>query len=95
MAEEVNRRLGEEVNRRLAGAVGTINVLVLLGFPLVMGLVYGGTLGMFSGAGGFVGGFVGGVLLSALTVFPACGVVAVLIDIRNSLADIRNSLADR
>ena len=91
MAEEVNRRLGEEVNRRLAGAVGTINVLVLFGFPLVMGLVYGGTLGMFSGAGGFVGG----VLLSALTVFPACGVVAVLIDIRNSLADIRNSLADR
>ena len=76
--------------------MGTLNVLMLFGFPLVMGLVYGGTLGMFSGSfGGFVGGFVGGVLLSALTVFPVCGVVAVLIDIRSSLADIRSSLADR
>ena len=80
----------EEVNRRLAGAVGTINALMLFGFPLIMGLGYGAGLGTFSGSfGGFIGGFVIGVLLGALGVFPVCGILAVLIDIRNSLADIR------
>ena len=76
--------LHQRVNRFLAEWVSAINALVAVGLPLVMGLIVGSVSdGLFGFVGGFLAGAVGGVLVAGV----GCGVLAVLIDIRNSLAN--------
>ena len=69
------------VNRFLAEWVSAINALVAVGLPLVMGLIVANVIG--GGLFGFLGGAAAGVLVAGVV----CGVLAVLIDIRNSLAN--------
>ena len=79
------------INRMLAAYVSVINAVVAVAIPLVMGLIVGNLLGNaplsdFSMIG-FIGGFIVGALGGVLVAGAVCGVLAVLIDIRNSLAD--------
>ena len=76
--------LHERVNWFLAEWVSAINALVAVGLPLVVGLIVGS---VFDGLFGFVGGFLAGAVGGVLVVGGGCGVLAVLIDIRNSLAN--------
>lgn len=80
----------QRINRFLAEWVSAINALVAVGIPLITALVVGSAAGN-AGLGGFsVLGFLGGVIAGgiggALLAGSLCGVLAVLIDIRNSLA---------
>ncbi len=79
----------KKINRFLAEWVSAINALVAVGIPLVVALTAGGLASSASGGfsllgflGGFIVGGVGGILLAG----TLCGVLAVMIDIRNSLA---------
>ena len=85
-SEERGRKmdLHQRVNSFLAEWVSAVNALVAVGLPLVMGLIVGSVSdGLFGFVGGFLAGAVGGVLVAGVV----CGLLAVLIDIRNSLAN--------
>jgi hypothetical protein len=73
------------MNRLLADAVGFIN-----GF-LAICIIAVGTLagGIAVGAGGALLGFVAGSIVAIV----ACGLLAVAVDIRNTLHSIENQLA--
>ena len=81
--------LHKRVNRFLAEWVSAINALVAIRMPVVAALVAGGlagnSFGRFSFIG-FLGGCIAGGVVGVLLAGSACGVLAVLIDIRNSLA---------
>ena len=63
-----------------------INALVAVGLPVIIALIVGG-LGGSAVFGGFsLIGFLAGLIAGALVAGPLCGVLALLIDIRNSLA---------
>ena len=79
----------KRINRFLAEWVSAINALAAVGIPagaaLLNGAINSGdALGRFSFIA-FVGGFLGGGVLGILLAGPLCGVLAVLIDIRNAL----------
>ncbi len=67
------------VNRFVAGAVSTANAVTAVLLPLVFALVG-------SQAGGFLG-FIGGLVIGVMTAFVLCGLLALVIDIRNGLRD--------
>ena len=89
----------KKINGFLAEWVSTINALVAVGIPLLVGLTAGGLAGNagFGGfsilgfLGGFIAGGVGGILLAG----SVCGVLAVLIDIRNALVATEQVQQDR
>ena len=80
----------KKINRFLAEWVSVINALVAVGIPSVTALV---TAGLASSGPltrdfsfvGFLGGLVIGGAVGILIAGALCGVLAVLIDIRNSL----------
>jgi len=80
----------KKINRFLAEWVSVINALVAVGIPSVTALV---TVGLASSGPltrdfsfvGFLGGLVIGGAVGILIAGALCGVLAVLIDIRNSL----------
>ena len=77
------------VNQFLAELVSAINALVAIGIPVLAALVAGGLAGSSFGRFslmGFLGGFIAGGVAGILIAGSVCGVVAVLVDIRNSLA---------
>lgn len=79
----------KRVNQLLAEWVSAINALVAIGIPVVGGLLMGGLAATaFDGSAfaGFLGGFIAGGVGGVLVAGSVCGVLAVLIDIRNSLA---------
>lgn len=79
----------KRVNQFLAEWVSAINALVAIGIPVVAALVAGGLAGNSFGRFslmGFLGGFLAGGVAGILVAGSACGVLAVLVDIRNSLA---------
>lgn len=80
-----------QINRALADYLGAINALVAIMIPLVMGISMGSTIANFPllglGAIGFIVGFIVGFILGVPISVFSCGSIAVLIDIRNSLAD--------
>ena len=80
--------LHHRINRFLAEWVSAINALVAVGIPVMAAIaaasMAGNSFGRFS-LMGFIGGLVGGGLVGVLIAGSACGVLAVLIDIRNSL----------
>ena len=79
----------QRTNSFLAAWVSVINALVAVGIPVVLAFSSGGLAGS-AGEGfslvGFVAGFIGGALMGVFVAGPLCGVLAVLIDIRNTLA---------
>ena len=91
--------LHKRVNRFLAEWVSAINALVAIGIPVVAALVAGGLAGSSFGRFslmGFLGGSIAGGVAGILLAGSVCGVLAVLIDIRNSLAGqaVRSSDAE-
>jgi hypothetical protein len=81
----------KKINRLLAEWVSVINALVAVGIPSVTALLTAG----FASSGpftsdfsflGFLGGLVFGGAAGMLMAGALCGVLATLIDIRNSLA---------
>lgn len=81
----------KKVNRLLAEWVSVINALVAIGIPSVAALVTAGVAssGPFTrdfSFLGFLGGLVFGGVAGILIAGALCGVLATLIDIRNSLA---------
>ena len=80
----------KRINRFLAEWVSAINALVAVGIPVLAALGAGGLAGnsMFGSFSliGFLGGFIAGGAVGVLIAGSLCGVLAVLIDIRNSLA---------
>ena len=84
----------KRINRFLAEWVSAINALVAVGIPVVtaLGAVLAGNAmsGGFSFIG-FVGGVIVGGAVGILAAGSLCGVLAVLIDIRNSLASEERS----
>ncbi|MCY3819226.1 MAG: hypothetical protein OXH52_07675 [Gammaproteobacteria bacterium] len=80
----------KKINRFLAEWVSAINALVAMGIPIVVGLAAGIGAGSAGSDGfsfiAFVAGLIGGGLAGLLIAGSLCGVLAVLIDIRNSLA---------
>ena len=87
----------KQINSFLAESVSVINAVVAVGYPLLSALfvgVFAGNAmpGGFSFAaflGGAVMGGIGGLLFAGFF----CGILAVLVDIRNSLAAGRDSAA--
>ncbi len=81
--------LHQRINRFLADWVSAINALVAVGLPAVVALAVGlggnSVFGDFSLIG-FLGGSIAGGVVGVLVAGPLCGVLALLIDIRNSLA---------
>ena len=87
----------KRVNRFLAEWVSAINALVAIGIPVVAALVAGGLAGNSFGRFslmGFLGGSIAGGVAGILLAGSVCGVLAVLIDIRNSLAARRLPMQD-
>lgn len=80
----------KKINRFLAEWVSAINALVAVGVPIGAALTAGGLAGNAGFGGfsilGFLGGFIAGGIAGLLLAGSLCGVLAVLIDIRNSLA---------
>ena len=79
----------KRVNRFLAEWVSVINALVAVGIPVVGALLMGGLAASAfddSSLAGFLGGAIAGGAGGVLVAGSVCGVLAVLIDIRNSLA---------
>ncbi len=80
----------KRINRFLAEWVSAINALVAVGIPVVAALGAGGLASnsVFGGFSliGFLGGFIAGGAVGVLVAGSLCGVLAVLIDIRHSLA---------
>lgn len=78
----------KRVNQLLAEWVSAINALVAIGIPVVGALLMGGLAASAfdSSLAGFLGGFIAGGVGGVLVAGSVCGVLAVLIDIRNSLA---------
>ena len=79
-----------KINAFLAESVSVINALVFLGYPTLSALTTGTFLGNavpggFSFAAFLGGAFMGGIVGLLLAGF-FCGVLAILVDIRNSLA---------
>ena len=79
------------VNNFLAGSVSVINALFAVGYPVLVALMTGigfgnAVPGGFSFAA-FLGGLIIGGLVSCLITGFFCGMLAVLIDIRNSLVE--------
>ena len=78
------------INRFLAEWVGVINALVAVAIPTVTAFIAG--LAGLAAGDGFFGfllaflAFVFGGLLGCLVAGAVCGLLAVLLDIRNSLA---------
>ncbi len=88
----------KKINRFLAEWVSAINALVAVGIPIVVGLVAGIAAGA-AGSGdfsfiAFLGGVIVGGAAGLLIAGSLCGVLAVLIDIRNSLTSQQPSGAD-
>ena len=80
----------KRVNRFLAEWVSLINALVAVGLPSI-GAIAAGVMAGSAGFGdfsvlGFLGGFILGAVVGILVVGPLCGMLAVMVDIRNSLA---------
>ena len=80
----------QKVNSKLAESISVINAMVAVGYPILTGLVSGILLqnivpGDFS-LGAFLFGLIFGGLGGLVFVGIVCGLLAVLIDIRNSLA---------
>ena len=79
----------KKINRFLAEWVSAINALVAVGVPIATALTAGGLAGNAGFGGfsimGFLGGFIAGGVAGLLLAGSLCGVLAVLIDIRNSL----------
>ena len=93
-------RFLERINRFVVWLLSVVNALAVIGIPLALGLTTGViagrgmprvgphltvSYGEFSMAG-LAFGFAAGAVAGALIAVAACGVVAVLIDIRNALA---------
>ena len=81
----------KRVNSFLAGSVSVINALVAVSYPvlaaLMTGILTGNSVpGGFSFAA-FLGGLIIGGLGGLLVAGVVCGMLAVLIDIRNSLTE--------
>ena len=76
--------LHKRVNQFLAESVSAINALMAIGIPVLAALVVGGLAGRFSFLA-FLGGAIAGGVVGIFIAGPVCGVLAVLIDIRNSL----------
>ena len=81
----------KRVNSFLAGSVSVINALVAVSYPVLVALMTGiltgnSVPGGFSFAA-FLGGFIIGGLGGLLVAGTVCGMLAVLIDIRNSLTE--------
>ena len=81
----------KKINRFLAEWVSVINALVAIGIPAVTALVTASVAasGPFTSNFsllGFIGGLVFGGATGMLIAGALCGVLATLIDIRNSLA---------
>lgn len=78
----------KKINKFLAEWVSAINALVAVGIPVLSALAAGSIAGS-AGRGfsvlGFLGGFIAGGVGGILIAGSLCGVLAVLIDIRNSL----------
>ena len=80
----------QKVNSKLAESISVINAIVAIGYPILTGLVSGILFqnivpGDFS-LGVFLFGLIFGGLGGLVFVGIVCGLLAVLIDIRNSLA---------
>jgi hypothetical protein len=69
------------MNRFLASAAGTLNDV--LAISIIFGLAILGASG-----GGGIAGFVRGSLIGLAAAFLICGVMALMIDIRNSLQQL-------
>ena len=85
----------KRVNSFLAGSISVINAVVAIGYPALTALMSGilmanlgpGGFSFVAFLGGAVIGGLGGVLFAGIV----CGVLAVLIDIRNSLSAKENT----
>ena len=80
-----------KINSFLAEWISLINAFIAIGFPLLMGL-WGGIVGdnvVGGGVIGFIGGFIVGSAVGALGSAGVCGVLAILIDIRNQLKSMQ------
>jgi hypothetical protein len=69
------------MNRFLVSAAGILNVV--LAILIIFGLAILGASG-----GGGIGGFIRGGLVGLAAAFLICGVMALIIDIRNSLQQL-------
>ena len=76
----------QRINRFLADWVSVINALVAVGLPVIIALIVGGFAGSSLFGGFSLIGFLVGLIAGGLVAGPLCGVLALLIDIRNSLA---------
>ena len=78
-------------NSFLAESISLINALIAIGVPLLMGLWLGIVFDNVVGGGviGFIGGFILGSAIGALSMAGVCGVLAILIDIRNQLKSMQ------
>ena len=80
-----------KINSFLAEWISLINALIAIGVPLLMGLWLGIVFDNVVGGGviGFIGGFILGSAVGALSMAGVCGMLAILIDIRNQLKSIQ------
>ena len=69
-----------KINSFLAEWISLFNAVIAIAVPLLMGLSLG-----LSGFLGFIGGFIVGIAAGAVVSAAMCGVLAILIDIRNQL----------
>lgn len=79
----------KRINAFLADSVSVINAVVVIGYPLVSALSAGLFLGNAVPGGFSFAAFLGGALMGGIggLLFAGffCGILAVLVDIRNSL----------